>query len=440
MTNSSLKGFIFPLLLAAVTALPILADAQVFRYNHSGTEICAGFRKTGQFADPYEAVANLGSFTNFLSLSPGTTATMSRVSPAQLKDCFADGFSNLQWSAWGYISDISGAFGTYSNDTLFFTVPNGTNVNSQTTPPLRGTASDQGTIDSVESACEQGAFLISGYLIVSNQDNTPYFVREAVTTYSNYKLSAYIGDVNNVSIGDFGSGYNGFSFNIENVTPKNFLSPQRSDLYLSVPASTDINSGNSINLYIDPLTGLTNGPADFLGYFIFNTNGLLTFTRAFAVNATATNGSIPLKVVFNTTATNSAGATNWVWNFGDGNSIISTNASSVTNTYTIAGTYTVTLTINGTNGSVTLTLPNYVVTSSSVASIPGFSKIALSGSSLIVSGTNGTATTSYRVLMSTNLMAGNWVPVFTNTFSGTGTFSYTNTTTGTSGFFRVVSP
>ena len=59
---------------------------------------------------------------------------------------------------------------------------------------------------------------------------------------------------------------------------------------------------------------------------------------------------------------------------------------------------------------------------------PVITSVSLSGSSLIFSGTNGTAGQSYTVLSSTNLTVAltNWIPVVTNTF-GAGSFSITNT-------------
>lgn len=63
-----------------------------------------------------------------------------------------------------------------------------------------------------------------------------------------------------------------------------------------------------------------------------------------------------------------------------------------------------------------------------VAQQPHITSIGLSGGSLIISGTNGTAGQQYNVLESTNLLAplANWTPISTNTFSGSA-FSVTNT-------------
>ena len=59
---------------------------------------------------------------------------------------------------------------------------------------------------------------------------------------------------------------------------------------------------------------------------------------------------------------------------------------------------------------------------------PGISHISLSGTTLVISGTNGTAGLSYTVLTSTSLVApvSLWTPIATNTFPGEN-FSVTNT-------------
>jgi PKD repeat protein len=86
------------------------------------------------------------------------------------------------------------------------------------------------------------------------------------------------------------------------------------------------------------------------------TKVLSQFTTAkFTANSTTIgpNG----KVVFTQLNPN---VTNSVWNFGDGNTIVTTG-STVTNTYVSAGTYTVSLTATDNNGNTeTLTRNNYI--------------------------------------------------------------------------------
>jgi hypothetical protein len=57
---------------------------------------------------------------------------------------------------------------------------------------------------------------------------------------------------------------------------------------------------------------------------------------------------------------------------------------------------------------------------------PGITGVSLSGTNLLINGTNGIAGT-YVVLMNTNLSTTNWTPVATNTLSGSGSFSFTAT-------------
>jgi concanavalin A-like lectin/glucanase superfamily protein/PKD domain-containing protein/immunoglobulin I-set domain protein len=154
-------------------------------------------------------------------------------------------------------------------------------------------------------------------------------------------------------------------------------------------------------------------------------------------SGTPTSGTAPLLVVFTNT---SAGSTNWTWNFGDGSSLTSTNAS-VTHTYNSGGNFTVILTANGPLGANSLTNAAYVSVTGPI--MPVFGKSVLSGGNLILSGFNGSAGTQYRILSSTNvaLPLANWTPVWTNVFASDGTYSYTNSSlTNTTKFFRLVSP
>jgi hypothetical protein len=112
-----------------------------------------------------------------------------------------------------------------------------------------------------------GAYTIGSVdLIVTNADNNTLLVREPVA-YSDEILTAFIGDETDPTFGDFGGG--AFPFSVENTTPGAFTSPTRSDFYQSAPV------GNT-----DPITGLTSGAAYFVGYFLLNPDGTMTFTRA----------------------------------------------------------------------------------------------------------------------------------------------------------------
>jgi PKD repeat protein len=145
-------------------------------------------------------------------------------------------------------------------------------------------------------------------------------------------------------------------------------------------------------------------------------------------------------VVF--TNTSSGSFTNSAWSFGDGNMAALTGFSAsnnVTDTYTQAGAYTVQLIVSGSGGSATNTQTGYI----SVSPKPTIGRTYLSGGSLTLSGSNGPAGASYRILTSTNLTLPltNWVAVFTNVFAPDGSYSFTNSSdTNTANFFRLVSP
>ena len=71
-----------------------------------------------------------------------------------------------------------------------------------------------------------------------------------------------------------------------------------------------------------------------------------------------TNGVAPLTVTFTNLSSN---GTNYVWNFGDGNTLNTTSKTNVTDTYTNAGSYTVILTATGLGGTNSLTNTAYIV-------------------------------------------------------------------------------
>jgi len=76
---------------------------------------------------------------------------------------------------------------------------------------------------------------------------------------------------------------------------------------------------------------------------------------------TPASGYVPLPVVFSDAS--SGPITNWVWSFGDGNSLTNDTAGSLTNTYAAVGSYPVTLTVSGPGGASTSTQTNYVIVS-----------------------------------------------------------------------------
>ena len=99
-----------------------------------------------------------------------------------------------------------------------------------------------------------------------------------------------------------------------------------------------------------------------------NSGGSSSFTRtnyitvtvpAPVANFTATprNGTMPLTVTFTDNSTNTP--TSWIWSFGDGSTVNSTQQNPV-HTYANAGIYTVSLNATNAGGSNTKTVANYI--------------------------------------------------------------------------------
>jgi hypothetical protein len=264
-----------------------IAGAQTY-YTPSGYgDLVAGFRKTGSFAENNEMVVNLGNVTNFLKLSIGTTINITNYSRLQLTNMCPDNLENLQWSVFSTFQAHGfpdapwvTPLGAFPPATCWYTLAR-TDANTQTTPPVRYSYNSQGNLRGKIIGVGSGAKSISQSLGVTNQFNNSLLVTEPVTFDG--ILSTVIGDPADASFGDFGGQT--LIYSVENTTPSPFSSPVRSDLYQS--CSTPIGPGG-INM-ADPITGQTNGPAYYVGYFTLNTDGTMTFTRA----ASSSGGSNP---------------------------------------------------------------------------------------------------------------------------------------------------
>ena len=152
--------------------------------------------------------------------------------------------------------------------------------------------------------------------------------------------------------------------------------------------------------------------------------------------ATPTNVFATQSVAF--TDTSSGNITNWVWSFGDGNSVTNTSGSA-SHAYAAAGTYTVSLTANGPGGSSTTNQVGAVT----MYAQPTLGSPVLSAGSLTFSGTGGIPDAQYRILTATDvsLPLASWTPVATNTFAADGSYSYTQSSlTNAASFFRLVTP
>jgi len=116
----------------------------------------------------------------------------------------------------------------------------------------------------------------------------------------------------------------------------------------ATPSHTYTNSG----IYTVALSAIGSGETN-----VFSIPNYITVTPNALFAADVAFGAPPLKVGFRTLVSGGGGATNYFWDFGDGNT---STESAPTNTYVNAGTYDVSLTVVGAGGSNTFSITNYI--------------------------------------------------------------------------------
>jgi hypothetical protein len=260
------------LLAMGLAGLAQPATAQVFNYNEG--DLCLGFRKAGDFQEEYNVVIDIGPVGNYESLSAGTTVNITQYTPTLLAPGCFSAFDNLQWSVIG-AQESSGA--SYPLDTVWVTVPRST-LGVQTTAPTRATARTQqtpgGQIDSILG----GAVSIS-MQVAASVSNSVDFVSEDTENPNavNYCLNSFMadpGDQNDPTIGNLDGKWT--QGNLEQFVPSP-PSVVQSDLYEVQPSKSTANQ-----VIVDPHVG-TNAYSYYIGYFQFNANGTMTFTRQASV-------------------------------------------------------------------------------------------------------------------------------------------------------------
>lgn len=272
MRSKRITTWLAKLITIAVAALPLLARAQYFTY-YDDAEVLATFRKTGAFQGNYELVVNLGYITNFLNVAAGATIPVTAYTPSQLSSSFPDGYSDLQWAVFAaFAGDAAWNAGpwTFPPSTTWYTRPC-TNATSRSATPNRFLKGFADLLRQQMLSLGDNAYNISVTLVTTNADNNTVLVREPIS-YTDMDVTAFIGDRIDPTLGDFRGA--AFTYSVENTTPSLFSNPARTDLYQACPAS------DSFNKYVDPITGLTNGPAYFAGYFLLNPDGTMSFTRS----------------------------------------------------------------------------------------------------------------------------------------------------------------
>src|SRR5258708_18929118 len=237
-----------------------LANAQYFTANDG--DLMLGLRRNTSFGAYDEVVVNIGSVTNFLAQAPGTTNTVGNFSPGQLTTVYSGGFANLQVSVFSSVNSSSWA--GFAATTYWVTRTN-------SGAPNRASFNFQGNTENQILSVAIGANNISSSSGSTNSQNNSVYVKETLADTS--ALTAFIGDPDGVG-SYYGNFYGTLGYTVERTTPSIFTSAARLDFYQSVPLG-----------YLDPTTSRTNGAAYYVGYFLFNPSGTMTFTRAAAITS-----------------------------------------------------------------------------------------------------------------------------------------------------------
>ncbi len=132
-----------------------------------------------------------------------------------------------------------------------------------------------------------------------------------------------------------------------------------------------------------------------------------TDTAEVWLNPTSLGGAAPV-ASGSASGTDTATLANFLWNTAS-----SGGGSFEADEFRIGATY------------ADVTPPSGPVTPPAPASAPVITQTLLSGASIILRGTNGTANAPFEIL-STSGLAGSWSPIHSNSFSGSGTFDCTN--------------
>lgn len=222
------------------------AQAQTFSYS-SGS-LLIGVRSTA--GGTYDLVVNAGPVAGFINLPVGTKVTVTSLSGSLLQSAFSD-TNNLSFSAFGCIDS-----GTDEN-TLFMSRAR-VDLNLQSSPWRRYTFDSQGSVVSKINGVGNGAYYL-GLAQAAGPNNTTTAIveTESANVAPTYSYRSMLGNLLN-----WGGSFQG---NPEQSTPADFTTsgqPVRADFYWLPPGGT-----------------ASSHPAGtYLGYFEFNTNGVLTYT------------------------------------------------------------------------------------------------------------------------------------------------------------------
>jgi len=211
-------------------------------FQYTNQDVIIGFR-----GGSFELVVDAGSVSNLLSVPLGNTIVITSVTAGQL--AAAGGANGIKWSASACIQSEGNP--SYPLQTLWVSRPR-LNYDNQTAPWKRFSDLSQGStsshIDGIGDSAHQ-----YGLGVPTDANNTASGIVIPAATTAPYEK--------NIGNGNFALAFQG---NVEASTSGTFTTDGqavRSDFYQIIP-----DDGNGVL------------PGTYLGYFTFNTNGVMTYT------------------------------------------------------------------------------------------------------------------------------------------------------------------
>ncbi len=168
-------------------------------------------------------------------------------------------------------------------------------------------------------------------------------------------------------------------------------------------------------------TGTANGRGNLNGVQLSGP-GATILPPVAGFTATPTNVFTTQSVAF--TDTSSGNITNWVWNFGDGNSVTNTSGSA-SYAYAAAGIYTVSLSVSGSGGASAVTNTAYIVVTYP-APVAGFSGTPTNGAApltVVFTNTSSGSFTNSEWTFGDGNTATNVSDNVTNTYAAAGSYT-----------------
>jgi hypothetical protein len=264
-------------LFAAVVVLAVSVEAVPFNYNEGDVLVC--FRQTP--SGSYDLVVDAGPVSTFTNLPVGSQIVISPnyYTGSQLGVL---GTNNLAWSAFAYYKSGSAANTIFMSDPWDYTQDPATYPDPWSRGPTTSQGITIGYLSNIAYGATNTAATSSDPTITANASATATLVPE------NRNTSPYLSYYNGLGLPNHDDFHGSFGGVPEQFTGTTFTTdgiPFRSDFY-----------------QLTPYNGPVPPDGDYLGYFEFSTNGVMTFTseNTHATVVAATNVTITRSGTTNT--------------------------------------------------------------------------------------------------------------------------------------------